>query len=298
MPATLDGKLVVAVSSRALFDFESENSVFDSGATQQYHALQKNLRDVPARPGPAFNFIRKLLQLNTADRQPIEVVLLSRTAPQSGRRVFNSIAAHGLPITRAFFTSGRPVKLLHKPLHTDLFLSAEDEDVRDALALGVPAARVMLASGGEKTADKEELRVAFDGDAVLLDGSAEAVYQRGGLVAFVSHEVENQAIALKPGPLARLLRKINHLQTESAPIRTALITARSAPAHERALHSLETLKIHVDEAYFLGGLTKAPFLEEWGADFFFDDQMTHCEPASAKVPTGHVGAAPAPGPAA
>jgi 5'-nucleotidase len=293
MPATLDGKLVVAVSSRALFDFESENSVFDNGSPADYHALQKDLRDIPARPGPAFNFIRKLLQLNTPERAPVEVVLLSRTAPQSGRRVFNSIAAHGLPIIRAFFTSGSPVRIWHKPLHTDLFLSAEDEDVRHALALGVPAARVMLASGGTKTANKDELRVAFDGDAVLLDGSAEAVYQREGLVGFTSHEVEHQAIPLGPGPLARLLRKINHLQSENAPIRTALMTARSAPTHERALHSLEAHKIKVDEAYFLGGLVKAPFLDAWGADFFFDDQMTHCEPASAMVPTGHVGAAPA-----
>jgi 5'-nucleotidase len=292
MPATLEGKLVVAVSSRALFDFESENSVFDNGSPAAYHALQKDLRDVPARPGPAFNFVQKLLNLNTPERAPVEVVLVSRTAPQSGRRVFNSIAAYSLPITRAFFTQGRPVAWLHKPLHTDLFLSAENEDIMAALKLGVPAARVMLASGGEKTADKKELRVAFDGDAVLFDGSAEAVYQAGGLDQFTAHEVKHQTTALTQGPMARLLRKINHLQREHAPIRTGLFTARSAPAHERALHSLETHGIQVDEAMFLGGLVKAPFLEEWGADFFFDDQMAHCTPASAKVPTGHVGPAP------
>ncbi|HEY1608156.1 MAG TPA: 5'-nucleotidase [Paraburkholderia sp.] len=295
-PVSLTDKLVVAISSRALFDFEEENRVFETGDLRAYEALQRERLNVPARPGVAFPLIRKLLALNT-DAHRVEVVILSRSDPISGLRAFSSCREHGLDIQRGVFTRGRPPFGYLSPLNASLFLSANEEDVRHALDAGFPAARVLprLDPNSATMADRnaQEIRIAFDGDAVLFSDEAERIFQQDGLEAFVSHEREHRKLPLAPGPLRPLLDALYRLQkladdNTRMQIRTALVTARSAPAHERAIMTLMNWNIEIDEAMFLGGLDKGPFLREFEPDFFFDDQIRHCESASTVTAAGHV----------
>ncbi|MDI4632733.1 5'-nucleotidase [Pelomonas sp. V22] len=294
MPATLDGQLVVALSSRALFDFEEENQVFEAGDDHAYMALQQQRLDEPAKPGVAFSLARKLLAFNQpGEAQRVEVVMLSRNDPVSGMRVFRSAKALGLDIQRGVFTRGQSPWRYLKPLQAQLFLSANEEDVRSALAAGVPAARVFPQSAHASAAHPHELRIAFDGDAVLFSDEAEQVFQREGLAAFQQHEVSRAQQPLGAGPFKPMLQALQRLQQAPAGamrVRTALVTARSAPAHERALRTLMDWQVEVDEAMFLGGLAKGEFLREFEPDFFFDDQAGHIESASAHVPAGHVAA--------
>jgi 5'-nucleotidase len=296
MSTSLDGKLVVAISSRALFDFEEENQVFEQGDDRAYMALQLERLDIPAKPGVAFSLVKKLLTFNqtgTADSvaQPVEVVILSRNDPVSGMRVFRSAQAYGLPIVRGSFTRGQSPWRYLKPLHANLFLSTHLSDVRAALDAGVPAAQVYPHSAHASEAHPAEVRIAFDGDAVLFSDEAERVYQAQGLDAFQRHESTHAQHPLAPGPFKPLLSALQRLQQSSTPqmrIRTALVTARSAPAHERAIRTLMAWHIEVDEAMFLGGLAKGEFLREFEPDFFFDDQTGHIESAAQHVPAGHV----------
>ena len=314
MAMTLNGKLVVAISSRALFDFEEENEVFEHADDRSYMALQLQRLDTPARPGVAFSLIKKLLAFNQAqaqdlfgdtegqgqgtsksaapaDNHPVEVVILSRNDPVSGMRVFRSAKHYGLAIERATFTRGQAPWRYLKPLRANLFLSAHLRDVRDALAAGVPAAQVYPHSVHASDAHPSEVRIAFDGDAVLFSDEAERVYQSQGLNAFHQHEIDHADLPLPAGPFKPLLFALQRLQNAGTPamrIRTALVTARSAPAHERAIRTLMSWNIEVDEAMFLGGLDKGEFLREFEPDFFFDDQTGHIESAAQHVPSGHV----------
>ncbi len=292
MSVTLEGKLVVALSSRALFDFEEENRVFVDRDDSAYMAVQLDRMDQAARPGAAFPLVKKLLAFNAEGLRRVEVVILSRNDPVSGLRVFRSAEAAGLPVERGVFTRGRPPYHYLNPLGAHLFLSADDGDVRAALAAGFPAARVYPQSFVDADRHPEEVRIAFDGDAVLFSDEAERVYQRDGLPAFVAHERQHVRRPLPAGPFKPLLEALHRLQaTGSQPpmrIRTALVTARSAPAHERAVRTLMDWNIEVDEAMFLGGLDKGAFLKEFQPDFFFDDQAGHCESAVAAGPAGHV----------
>ena len=290
MPASLDGRLVVAISSRALFDFEDENRVFEASDDRAYMQLQLERLEQPARVGVAFSLVNKLLAFN-AGPPLVEVVILSRNDPVSGMRVFRSCQHYGLPIERGVFTRGQSPWRYLKPLRAHLFLSANEPDVRSALAAGVPAARVYPHSARATDAHPNEVRIAFDGDAVLFSDESERVFQRGGLEAFQAHERARAATPLAPGPFKPLLEALQQLQREPAGnmrIRTALVTARSAPAHERAIRTLMDWRIDVDEAMFLGGLPKGEFLKEFEPDFFFDDQTGHIENAAAHVPAGHV----------
>ncbi|MBX3641959.1 MAG: 5'-nucleotidase [Rubrivivax sp.] len=291
MAATLDGRLVVAISSRALFDFEEENRLFEAGDDQAYMRLQLQRLEQPAPPGVAFSLVRKLLAFN-GPAPRVEVVMLSRNDPASGLRVFRSAQHYGLKVERGVFTRGQPPWRYLMPLRANLFLSANEADVRAALAAGVPAARVYPHAARASEAHPDEVRIAFDGDAVLFGDEAERVYQRGGLDAFQTHEAEHVARPLPAGPFKPLLQALQRLQREPAPmrIRTALVTARSAPAHERAMRTLMDWHIEVDEAMFLGGLPKGEFLREFEPDFFFDDQTGHVDSAAAHVPAGHVAA--------
>ncbi|WP_042270411.1 5'-nucleotidase [Paraburkholderia heleia] len=296
MSVSLSDKLVVAISSRALFDFEEENHVFEAGDLQAYEALQRERLNVPARPGVAFALMRKLLELNNGSHH-VEVVILSRSDPISGLRAFSSCREHGLDIQRGVFTRGREPWHYLKPLNASLFLSANPADVKSALDAGFPAARVFpriehnSATMAERNA--HEIRIAFDGDAVLFSDEAEQIFQSKGLSAFVSHERDNRELPLAQGPLQPLLAALNRLQkladaNAQMRIRTALVTARSAPAHERAIRTLMAWNIEIDEAMFLGGLDKGPFLREFEPDFFFDDQIRTCESARSVTATGHV----------
>jgi 5'-nucleotidase len=294
MPISLDGRLVVAISSRALFDFEAENELFEAGDDRAYMALQQQRLDTPAKPGVAFSLVRKLLGFNEAGRPPrVEVVVLSRNDPISGMRVFKSAQHYGLGIERGVFTRGQSPWRYLRPLHAQLFLSVNEADVRSALAAGVAAARVHPQSARASEAHPRELRIAFDGDAVLFSDEAEQVFQSAGLDAFQAHERERVLTPLPAGPFKPVLAALHALQQDredAMSIRTALVTARSAPAHERALRTLMDWQIEVDEAMFLGGLPKGEFLREFEPDFFFDDQIGHVESALAHVPAGHVAA--------
>jgi 5'-nucleotidase len=293
MPASLEGQLVVAISSRALFDFEEENRVFEANDDRAYMQLQLQRLDQPARPGVAFSLVHKLLAFNSSDATRVEVVILSRNDPVSGMRVFRSAQHFKLPVQRGVFTRGKSPWRYLRPLNANLFLSANEADVRSALECGVPAARVYPHSARASDAHPNEVRIAFDGDAVLFSDEAERVYQRDGLDAFHTHEFERSATPLAPGPFKPLLEALQRLQRtppRDMRIRTALVTARSAPAHERAIRTLMDWHIEVDEAMFLGGLSKGEFLREFEPDFFFDDQTGHVDGAALHVPSGHVAA--------
>jgi len=290
MGIQLADKLVVAISSRALFDFEEENRIFESGDPQAYMALQLKRLDEPAKPGIAFSLVKKLLAFNdTAQR--VEVVILSRNDPVSGMRIFRSGQANRIKLERGVFTQGRPPFRYLKPLGAHLFLSANADDVRGALAAGFPAARVLTESVAAGSNYPNEVRIAFDGDAVLFSDEAERVFQHAGLDAFQEHEISKVLQPLPGGPFKPFLEALHRLQASGTPamkIRTALVTARSAPAHERAIRTLMHWNIHVDEAMFLGGLPKGEFLREFEPDFFFDDQTRHVDHAARHVPAGHV----------
>ena len=293
MAASLEGRLVVAIASRALFDFEEENRLFETGDDRAYMQLQLQRLDAPAPPGVAFSLVRKLLAFNDGDAARVEVVMLSRNDPVSGLRVFRSARHYGLKVERGVFTRGQPPWRYLLPLRANLFLSANEADVRAALAAGVPAARVYPHAARASDAHPHEVRIAFDGDAVLFGDEAERVFQRDGLDAFHAHETTHAARPLPAGPFKPLLSALQQLQRQPAGamrIRTALVTARSAPAHERAMRTLMDWHIEVDEAMFLGGLPKGEFLREFEPDFFFDDQTGHVDSAAAHVPAGHVAA--------
>ena len=293
MPITLADKLVVAISSRALFDFEEENRLFERSDAATYLQLQRERLEVPAQRGIAFSLVQKLLAFNTPQMQRVEVVILSRNDPVSGLRVFHSAEAAGIALQRGVFTQGRPPFGYLRPLGAHLFLSANADDVTEALGLGYPAAHVYTDSVQASLAHPNELRIAFDGDAVLFSDEAERIYQAEGLEAFQRHETDRHGQPLPDGPLKPLLAALHRLQqiADAVPgmrIRTALVTARSAPAHKRAIQTLMSWDIAVDEAMFLGGLSKGPFLKEFEPDFFFDDQTGHVHNVAQHVPAGHV----------
>lgn len=294
MAFSLEGKLVVAISSRALFNFEEENQVFEANNDSAYMQLQLERLDTPAKPGVAYPLVKKLLSFNAGGQQNVEVVILSRNDPVSGLRVFRSAKSNSLSIERGVFTRGRPPYHYLKSLQANLFLSANENDVRDTLEAGFPAAMVYPQSKQIAESHPDEIRIAFDGDAVLFSDEAEQVFQSKGLDAFVAHESNKASIPLPPGPFKPLLEALHRLQSAAAQtghpmkIRTALVTARSAPAHERAIRTLMAWGVTVDEAMFLGGLPKKDFLKEFEPDFFFDDQTGHCELASDIAPTGQV----------
>ena len=293
MPATLQDQLVVAISSRALFDFEEENRLFEAGDAAAYMQMQLERIDVPAPPGVAFSLVRKLLAFNSAERQRVEVVILSRNDPASGMRVFRSAQWAGIALERGVFTQGRDRFGYLRPLGAHLFLSANEADVRQALSIGFPAARVAVGSARAGENHPHEVRIAFDGDAVLFADEAEQVFQKKGLAAFQAHEKRKAELPLPDGPFKPLLAALHRLQQAGGSgmrLRTALVTARSAPAHERAIRTLMHWGVGVDEAMFLGGLPKGEFLREFEPDFFFDDQTGHIEHAARHVPAGHVAA--------
>jgi 5'-nucleotidase len=291
--STLTDQLVVAISSRALFDFEEENALFDPRDDQPYIDLQLSRLEQLAKPGIAFRLVKKLLGFNADGVKRVEVVILSRNDPVSGLRVMKSVSGNQLAIERAVFTRGREPWAYLRPLNANLFLSANPQDVRDALSEGFPAA-VVYTHAAFDDSHPGEMRIAFDGDAVLFGDDAERVFREQGMDAFQSHEARYASRPLPPGPFKPLLEALHRLQQAddrdkvSMRLRTALVTARSAPAHERAIRTLMDWNIHVDEAMFLGGLEKGPFLREFAPDFYFDDQTRHVESAAQHVPSGHV----------
>ncbi len=285
-------KLVIAISSRALFDLDEAHGVFESEGLEAYSRYQIDNEHVPLERGSAFAVVKKLLSLNDRLPEPlaVEVVLLSRNSADTGLRVFNSIEHYGLAITRAAFCGGEPPWRYINAFGCHLFLSAEPSDVRKALENQVAAATLMARAPTDS--DSGQLRFAFDGDAVLFSDEAERVFKSEGLAAFAESERAARMEPLQGGPFKSFLGALQSLQqafpASEAPIRTALITARSAPAHERVIRTLRAWDIRIDESVFLGGLNKTEFLRAYRADVFFDDQQAHCERAADHVTTGHV----------
>ena len=299
MPDSQADPLIVAISSRTLFDLEDSHALFEREGLDAYAAFQRSHEDDLLQPGIAFPLVRKLLGLNDGsppEAPRVEVILISRNSADTGLRIFNSIAHHGLAIKRAAFTNGAPPFPYIRPFGADLFLSTHGEDVRNALAAGVAAATLLpgaLLSPRAPHHRPDQLRIAFDGDAVIFGDESERVSREGGLAAFSEHERSHAGEPLSGGPFRGFLDALHRLQAafptgEEAPIRTALVTARSVPAHERVIRTLREWGIRLDEALFLGGRSKGPFLEAFGADIFFDDSEHNIESARGLVTAGHV----------
>ena len=292
MSSELENKLVIAISSRALFNLDDSHQVYKTDGLQAYSEYQVAREDEPLQPGEAFPLVHKLLRLNErlGEDSRVEVVLLSRNSADTGLRVFNSIQHYDLAISRAAFCGGESPWRYINAFGCHLFLSNEAEDVRYALECGVAAATLVSSKGGGS--DNDLLRFAFDGDAVLFSDEAERVYKSEGLDAFTASEKAAAKEPLGGGPFKPFLSALHRLQqafpATEAPIRTALVTARSAPAHERVIRTLRAWDIRIDESIFLGGLNKTEFLKAYQADVFFDDQQTHCASASPHIATGHV----------
>lgn len=295
MPFELDDKLVVAVSSRALFDLEEENDIFESQGLEAYSKYQTTHENDILRPGTAFPLIKALHNLNCNGRRLTEIIVMSKNSADTSLRIFNSIKHYGLDITRAALVSGRSIAPYLGAFKTDLFLSADEADVGEAINANI-AAGIICSSARlpiDPTEEIKEIRIAFDGDAVLFSDESEKIFKEQGLAAFEEHEKRNALLPLPEGPFAKLLKTISLVQKqfegpEGSPIRTALVTARNAPAHERVIRTFKAWNIRTDEVFFLGGLKKSEVLKAFGAHIFFDDQSVHTEPASKLVPSARV----------
>lgn len=298
--AKIDRKMVIGVSSRALFDMSVENEIFEQQGLEAYCHYQREHEQDILKPGPGFDLVKALLQLNeySEKKNLVEVIIMSRNSPDTSLRVFNAIAYYRLDITRAVLVSGAALAPYLAAFQTDLFLSAYEDDVQCAIDSGIAAGIICTEYKAKNaslsgTADEEcRIRIAFDGDAVLFTAESEMIFREKGLDAFEENERTHAREPLAEGPFANFLRKLSDLQqelgAEHCPIRTALVTSRSAPAHERVIRTMREWNVRVDEAFFLGGLEKRAVLEAFGAQIFFDDQWVHTSSAAQSVPAARV----------
>ena len=292
MAYDLQDKLVIAISSRALFELEEENAIFDEQGLESYYKHQLENLDKPLLRGSAFRFVQNLLAINKKfDNKLIEVIILSRNNAATGLRIGRSIEHYKLDIERTGWTAGTPVARYLEAFKVDLFLSVHTQDVEEAVNSGVAAATI-LPHTPITSEESDVVKIAFDGDAVIFGDESEKVYQEGGLDAFIAHERENAKNPLSKGPFFKFLKTISEIQDkfpmESSPIRTALVTARSFTTHERVLGTLEGWGVRVDEAFFQGGVQKYEVIKAFGADIFFDDQDAHLEHSSRETPSAKV----------
>jgi 5'-nucleotidase len=293
-PYELNDKLVIGISSRALFDLERENEIFETQQEEAYTRYQREHESEPLAPGAAFPLIRALLNLNRVipGRRLVEVVIMSKNSPDTGLRAFNSIEHYGLEITRAAFTRGESLATYLEAFAVDLFLSRHEGDVQAAIDSGVAAA-VLYEPPEEAGINAEgEIRIAFDGDAVLFSDESEKIYKEQGLEAFLAHERKNRGRNLPEGPFAKLLKTLSLVQQQFAPglcpVQIALVTSRSSPTHARVVTTLRDWGVSIDQAFFLGGVTKDKVLKAFGAHIFFDDQDIHLAKAAKLVPSARV----------
>jgi len=295
MAYNLKDKLVIAISSRALFDLEMENQIFEEKGLDEYYKYQLENENSPLEKGTAFRLVENLLKINdsfTEQEKQVEVVILSKNNAASSLRITTAINNHNLDIVRSGWTSGNSISTYLKAYKVDLFLSADDKDVINAIESGVAAAKILPSHKDVHKSLGNQVRIAFDGDAVLFSEESELVYKEHGLDAFIEHEKKNKDNPMKKGPFAKLLLTIASIQAkfkdQESPIRTALVTARSAPTHERVIKTLNVWNVRIDEAFFLGGSEKYEILEAFGADIFFDDQDVHLDLSSSVVPSAKV----------
>jgi 5'-nucleotidase len=298
MPVDLSQSLVIGVSSRALFDLEEANRVYVTDGVDAYARYQLEHVDEILQPGTGFPLIQAILRLNDrggpgtgTEPRRAEVVIVSKNNPATSLRLFGAIKHHGLDIQRAILTGGAPTAPYLQSFDMDLFLSASPADVSQALSAGI-AAGLIYPTPWTLADPRDQIRIAFDGDAVLFSDDSEQIFQQQGLPAFQEHETVNAHVPLAEGPFAKLLRTLSLLQgdspAESSPIRLALVTARSMPAHERVIRTLHAWNVRIDEAFFMGGVSKTPILQTFNPHIYFDDQESHCFPASKIVPTARV----------
>lgn len=289
MPYSLENKLVIAISSRALFRLESENRIFEKEGLEAYTDFQAAHEEEKLEKGSAFPLIEALLSLNKDFEEPIvEVIIMSRNSPSTGLRVFNSIDAYGLEIGRAGFTGGEPIAQYLKAFQADLFLSKHEEDVQHAIDNGFAAALLYDPSDTYDT-DSAEIRIAFDADAVVFSEEAETIFKTSGLEAFLQHEKENAKKPLPEGPFAKLIKTLSLIKQKSPNrLKIAIVTARNSPAHKRVILTLRQWGVHVDQAFFLGGLPKDQVLRTFRPHIFFDDQENNVRLASEQVPSARV----------
>ena len=296
MAFDLTEPLVIGISSRALFDLEAENRIYEQQGLEAYSRWQvEHERDLLGK-GQAFNLVQAFLGINNLvqDRRLTEVVVMSRNSPDTSLRIFHSISHYGLDITRAALTGGADVAPYVQAFHTDLFLSANEQDVKQAVDDGIAAGTILTGERHSDTDAKvDQIRIAFDGDAVLFSAQSERIYQQAGVDAFIRHERDKADVPMEKGPFANFLVALGRLQNLRTPdgmpvVRTALVTSRNLPAQERAIRTLRAWGVRVDEAYFLGGVEKREILSAFGAHIFFDDQRRHAEPAAKVVPSAVV----------
>ena len=298
MAYDLSNFLVIGVSSRALFDLTKENQIYENEGLEAYSRFQLEHENDILKPGAGFALINSMLRINQIDNNTrrIEVVIVSRNSADTSLRISNSIDHFNLDVTRAVFTGGEPVAKYLDAFDVDLFLSATEEDVQAAVKSNVASGLIYDRPSADPQYQLEQIRIAFDGDAVLFSEESEIIYQREGLEAFIEHEKINAKKPLPEGPFAKLLKTLSFLQFDLEnndkqgvpPIRTALVTARNSPAHERVIRTLRTWNVRIDETFFLGGVSKDKILAAFSPHIFFDDQHQHCDAASKLVPTARV----------
>ena len=295
MALSLDDKLVVGISSRALFDLEEENRIYEEEGLKAYSDYQIEHENDILKPGTAFPLVKALHNLNCKNKHMTEIIIMSKNSADTSLRIFNSIKHYGLDISRAALIGGNSIAPYLNTFKTDLFLSANEEDVQEAINAGIAAGIICSHVNLPINPNEEspQIRIAFDGDAVIFSDESEKIYKEKGLEAFAKHEEENAKKPLPEGPFAKLLKTISLIQnqfkdTNEMPIRTALVTARNTPAHERVIRTLRAWDVRIDEAFFLGGIEKSEILKSFGANIFFDDQSVHTDKASRLVPSARV----------
>lgn len=296
MPFSLENLLVVGISSRALFDLEAEEAIFRQHGLDAYRQHQLNNEDEILKPGAGFALVRALLKLNVLNdnQRFVEVVIMSRNSSETSLRIFNSIRHYGLDITRAVLSGGAPLSPYLQAFNVSLFLSLHENDVQAAVNADVASA-LLYQKPDNALEELDQIRIAFDGDAVIFSDASEQIFQTQGIEAFEHHERENALNPLPAGPFARLLKALAYIQTNfkasdghAGPIRTALVTARSSPAHERVIRTLRAWNVAIDETFFMGGVAKSDVLAAFKPHMFFDDQPGHCDRAAAHVQTARV----------
>lgn len=295
MPVSLNDLLVVGISSRALFDLEAEEAIFRAHGLDAYRQHQLEKEEDILKLGSGFALVRALLKLNALTSQRfVEVVIMSRNSSETSMRIFNSIRHYDLDITRAVLSGGAPLAPYLQAFNVSLFLSRHEDDVQAAVNSGVASA-LLYQKPQNALDDLRQIRIAFDGDAVIFSDESERIFQTQGIEAFENHERENALKPLPEGPFARLLKALSFMQNNfktqdgrTAPIRTALVTARSSPAHERVIRTLRAWNVAIDETFFMGGVAKSDILAAFQPHMFFDDQQGHCDSASSRVQTGRV----------
>lgn len=300
MAYPINRKLVVGVSSTALFNLEKESEIFNTVGLDAYRQYQVENKGVPLEKGLAYPFVRRFLNINKVytEEKPVEVVLFSKNSPETGVRIFNSIRHYELDISRGAFTSGQSPHKYIPAYNISLFLSTDAKDVGNAIRTNYPAG-IFIKTEVIDDEDESELRVAFDFDGVIADDEAEKIYKNHGIEKYHEYESTRAKEPHHPGLLADFFQKLSYFQKLESKkqqqdkeykkiIKTSIITARNAPAHERAITTLNKWGVTVDDMFLLGGIEKKGILEVLKPHLFVDDQKSHLDPSIKNIPLVHI----------